>query len=166
MSLPALRDLLDQHFNDAELHQLCFDLGIEYENLPGPKTRIGKAQSLVEHCLRHGRLPHLLTHCHTQRPHVAWPDAETLLSTWSPTQPDERPPTAIPLGGIQAGTIQATNVVVGIQQTGGESVNPTDPDVLAAALRHGRITADNLEAENVVAGIQHFANPPETSEKK
>ncbi|MBK8989594.1 MAG: hypothetical protein IPM39_26645 [Chloroflexi bacterium] len=52
MTLPNLRDLLDQHFNDAELCQLSFDLAIEYENLPGD-TRLTKAQSLVEFCLRH-----------------------------------------------------------------------------------------------------------------
>ncbi|MBX3056981.1 MAG: hypothetical protein KF770_10955 [Anaerolineae bacterium] len=166
MSLPALRDLLNQHFNDAELRQLTFDLGIEYENLPGPKTRIGKAQSLVEHCLRHGRLPDLLTHCHTQRPQVAWPDVATILSEPSQTQPGNQPAAPTPSGGIQAGAIRATNVVVGVQQTGGGSVNPTDSDVLAAALRHGRITADNIEAENVVSGTQRLANPPGASEKK
>ncbi|GIK58136.1 MAG: hypothetical protein HND44_10705 [Chloroflexi bacterium] len=166
MSLPALRDLLNEHFNNAELNQLCFDLGIEYENLPGPKTRIGKAQSLVEHCLRHGRLPDLLTHCHIQRPHVAWPDVATTLSELSQTQPDSQPAATTPVGGIQARTIQATNVVVGIQQAGGDHTTIPDPAVLAAALRHGRITADNIEAENIVSGIQHLANPPEASEKK
>ncbi len=80
MSLPALRDLLNQHFNDAELRQLTFDLGIEYENLPGEKTRIGKAQALVEHCLRHGRLPDLTTRCQKLRPHVPWSDAAALIA--------------------------------------------------------------------------------------
>lgn len=86
MSLPALRDLLNQHFNDAELRQLCFDLGIEYENLPGPKTRIGKAQALVEHCLRHGRLSDLTTRCQTLHPKVTWPDADALNAEWQKVQ--------------------------------------------------------------------------------
>lgn len=51
MTFPALRDLINQHFNDSELRQLCFDLSVEYENLPGD-TRITKAQSFVMHCLR------------------------------------------------------------------------------------------------------------------
>ncbi len=55
MTLPALRGLIDQHFSDEELSQLCFNLSIEYENLPGD-THIAKAQSLVEYGLRHGRL--------------------------------------------------------------------------------------------------------------
>ncbi|HRQ36508.1 MAG TPA: SUMF1/EgtB/PvdO family nonheme iron enzyme [Chloroflexota bacterium] len=86
MSLPALRDLLDQHFNDAELRQLTFDLGIEYENLPGEKTRIGKAQSLIKHCLRHGRLPDLTTHCQILRPKVTWPDGAALAAEWQTVQ--------------------------------------------------------------------------------
>ncbi|GIK54869.1 MAG: SUMF1/EgtB/PvdO family nonheme iron enzyme [Chloroflexi bacterium] len=89
-ALPALRDLLNQHFNDAELRQLTFDLGIEYENLPGPKTRIGKSQALVEYCLRHGRLPDLITRCQTLRPHVAWADAAALLTGGPLPQPWQR----------------------------------------------------------------------------
>jgi hypothetical protein len=43
MSLPNLRDLLDAHFSNDDLRQLCFDLGIDYENLAGD-TRTAKAQ--------------------------------------------------------------------------------------------------------------------------
>lgn len=160
MSLPALRDLLNQHFNDAELRQLTFDLGIEYENLPGEKTRIGKARSLVEHCLRHGRLPDLTTHCQQRRPKVTWPDGAALAAEWQQDQPD--PQAAIPGGGIQAKTIHAQNVVAGIQQVGGDNAESGDPALLAAAQRHGRITADSIEAQNVVAGFQHLADPPES----
>ena len=39
MSLPDLRDLLARHFNQEELRQLCFDLGIEYEDLRGDTRR-------------------------------------------------------------------------------------------------------------------------------
>lgn len=34
-SLPELRQLLDEHFSAEELHTLCFDLGLDYETLPG-----------------------------------------------------------------------------------------------------------------------------------
>lgn len=166
MGLPALRDLLNQHFNDAELRQLTFDLGTEYENLPG-NTRILKVQSLVEHCLRHGRLPHLITHCRQLYPKVAWPDGAALTTEGQHEQPGQATPApTVARGGIRAGTIQATNVVVGIQQAGGDHTTAPDPAVLAEALRHGRITADSIEAQNIVSGIQHIADPPEeTSEK-
>ncbi|MCP4425441.1 MAG: NACHT domain-containing protein, partial [Chloroflexi bacterium] len=79
MTLPALRDLIDQHFSDDELRQLCFDLSIAYENMPGD-TRISKAQSLIQHSLRHNRLPDLGARCQELRPTVTWPDAETLAA--------------------------------------------------------------------------------------
>ena len=73
MHLTSLRDLLAQHFNKNELRQLCFDLVIEYENLPGD-IRPAKAQALVEYCLRHNRLSDLVVRCRQLRPTVSWPD--------------------------------------------------------------------------------------------
>ncbi|MCB9430707.1 MAG: SUMF1/EgtB/PvdO family nonheme iron enzyme [Ardenticatenaceae bacterium] len=85
MSLPSLRDLIDQHFNAEELRQLCLDVGVAYENLVG-ETRIMKAQSLVEHCLRHGLLLPLTSRCQTVRPRAAWPDAQALEQEWNKVQ--------------------------------------------------------------------------------
>ena len=79
MTPANLRDLLNEHFNDAELRQLCFDLTIEYENLPGD-TRLAKAQVLVQHCLRHNRLSELADRCRELRPTVAWPDVAELAN--------------------------------------------------------------------------------------
>ena len=77
MSLPILRDLLAHHFSHEELRGLCFDLGLEYEDLPG-ETRPGRAQSLIEYCLRRGRLPDLHRRCTELRPQVAWPELPSL----------------------------------------------------------------------------------------
>lgn len=88
MSLPNLRDTLNDHFNKDELHQLCLDLNIEYENLSGD-TRRAKAQSLVEYCLRHGRLPDLVQRCHELRPAANCPDAasvSTITAEWQKIQ--------------------------------------------------------------------------------
>ena len=77
MSLPNLRDLLAHHFSLEELRALCFDLGIEAEDLPG-EDRPGRAQSLIEYCLRRGRLPDLHRRCTELRPQVAWPELPSL----------------------------------------------------------------------------------------
>jgi hypothetical protein len=79
MSLSTLRELLNQQFDTNELRQLCFDLSIEYENLPG-ETRATKAQALIEHCLRHQLLPELLQRCTQLRPKTSWPSAELFRS--------------------------------------------------------------------------------------
>ncbi|MCA9875681.1 MAG: SUMF1/EgtB/PvdO family nonheme iron enzyme, partial [Anaerolineales bacterium] len=79
MTLPALRDLIDQHFTDAELRLLCYDLAIEYENLPG-EIRVAKAQALVEYCRRHNHLPELGNYLLQLRPSIEWPDLEVLAT--------------------------------------------------------------------------------------
>ena len=37
--LTQLRQLLTKRFSDGELRTLCFDLGVEYEDLPGQARR-------------------------------------------------------------------------------------------------------------------------------
>jgi hypothetical protein len=37
--LIQLRQALDAHFNESELRDLCFALGVDYENLPGARAR-------------------------------------------------------------------------------------------------------------------------------
>lgn len=85
MTLPNLRDLLNQYFDNNELRQLCLDLSIEYENLPGD-TRSAKAQALVEYCLRRQRLPDLIQQCAQQRPAITWPDVTAILAEWQSLQ--------------------------------------------------------------------------------
>lgn len=85
MSLPNLNDLLDRHFNLDELRRLCLDLSIEFENLSG-ETRMTKAQSLLEFCLRHDRLPELVERVEKARPNVEWPDVESLAEEWQKVQ--------------------------------------------------------------------------------
>jgi hypothetical protein len=70
MDLPQLRDFITRNFNDSELRDLCFDLGIEYENLGGD-NKSAKARELVAYCQRHGRLTELETTCRRLRPNAA-----------------------------------------------------------------------------------------------
>lgn len=53
-----LRQLLVESFDDNELRDLCFDLRIDYESLPG-EGKSAKARELVQYCDRHKR-PHEL----------------------------------------------------------------------------------------------------------
>jgi hypothetical protein len=63
------------------------------------------------------------------------------------------------IGGIQAGRIEADNVVQGYQQLGGDLSQAAEVVILAKALSHGRITADSIQAQNVVSGFQYIADP-------
>jgi non-canonical purine NTP pyrophosphatase (RdgB/HAM1 family) len=68
-----LRELMVRYFNKAELEALCFDLGIDKDNLPNA-TKPELAQEIILYCERHGKLDRLLEICRKQRPHAEWPD--------------------------------------------------------------------------------------------
>ena len=57
--LTQLRQLLVKRFSDGELRTLCFDLGVEYEDLPGA-GKTDKARELVDYMDRYDRLADLV----------------------------------------------------------------------------------------------------------
>ena len=69
MDLSGLRNTLVTYFSDSELRDVCFDLGIDYENLGGD-AKAGKARELVVYCQRRNRLAELEDACRRLRPHA------------------------------------------------------------------------------------------------
>lgn len=65
--LPALLRQLESVFNDEELKTVCFELGIEYGDLPAA-NRSGKMRELITYCQRHGRLDDLVELLQQKRP--------------------------------------------------------------------------------------------------
>jgi hypothetical protein len=71
-ALPGnLRQALIEHFSLEELRTLCFDLGVNYDQLGGESID-GKARELLLHLRRDGRLSDLCPLLQQLRPHVAW----------------------------------------------------------------------------------------------
>jgi len=70
--LTQLRQLLDRYFILDEFKTLCFDLSVDYDNVPG-ETKTAKIRELLLVLGRHGRLPHLITILQQERPDVDWP---------------------------------------------------------------------------------------------
>lgn len=70
-TLPRLRQLLAHHFDASELHTLCFDLGVDYDDLRG-EGKSDKARELVAYLDRRGRLSELVALARRLRPNVAW----------------------------------------------------------------------------------------------
>lgn len=79
--------VLDQFFDENELKQLCFALGVDYDNLSA-SGKINKAQELVSLLERQSRLPDLAAKGRDQNPTAPWPDL--------PTGPDGAPLPIIP----------------------------------------------------------------------
>jgi hypothetical protein len=76
--LSTLRQQLERNFNLDELADLCFELRINFENLPG-STLLAKTRELVAYCERHRLLPQLVALCQEKRPAEAW--SATLTDT-------------------------------------------------------------------------------------
>jgi hypothetical protein len=66
-----LLQILDEHFDEGELRDLCFVLGIPYSRLPGDSIH-DKARELVLHCERHGLVHELEQVLRQMRPRAAW----------------------------------------------------------------------------------------------
>lgn len=71
-TLRMIRDGLVTAFDESELIDLCFDLGINYEALVG-EAFPDKARNLVLHQQRRQRLNDLIEHCKRLRPSHEWP---------------------------------------------------------------------------------------------
>lgn len=71
MTYPSLPDQISDLFSLDEIRGLCFELGIEYENLRG-EMRAAKALALVEFCQRRQLLDQLLAICARERPSHPW----------------------------------------------------------------------------------------------
>jgi len=69
--LRALRQQLVTTMADDELETLCYDLGVDYENLKG-NNKQAKARELMLHCERTGKLSELTELCRAIRPNLTW----------------------------------------------------------------------------------------------
>ena len=71
MQRAQIRETLDKYFDDGELQTLCFDLGVDYDNLPGD-NKADKARELVGYCERRGRVVALYEAIYRRRPNAFW----------------------------------------------------------------------------------------------
>lgn len=69
--LTRLRQILATHFGASELRSLCFDLGIDYDDLP-ELGKTDKARALVEYLERRDRIPELVEIGQQLRPKLSW----------------------------------------------------------------------------------------------
>lgn len=71
VDIRQLRDVLVTNFSLYELQDLCFDLGIDFDNVYG-ETRNAKARELIQYMDRRGELSKLVMAVKSLRPQVAW----------------------------------------------------------------------------------------------
>lgn len=69
----AVWTLIDSSYNQDELHQLCFSLSIDPDNLDG-RIKREKAHNLVRKMMNERRVVALLDILKKERPHIEWPE--------------------------------------------------------------------------------------------
>lgn len=66
-----LRRDLTEYFSAEELKTLCFDFGIDYDDLPG-EDKSAKARELITYLKRRSRISDLIKACYSERPQIPW----------------------------------------------------------------------------------------------
>jgi hypothetical protein len=61
--------ILDQYFNNSDLQQLCFEMGVDFEDLEGTGKK-DRARALIQFCQRRGRFLELVQLVRQARPHA------------------------------------------------------------------------------------------------
>lgn len=113
-----LRRVLVQYFSEEELQTFCYDLRVDYENLPGENKR-QKAVSLIIHLTRQGRVEELIDLCSQERPNVPWEDLRAaaaqnpLLVEEIPDKPGQSTPQPEPAAAARP-PLALTAVVLGV----------------------------------------------------
>jgi tetratricopeptide (TPR) repeat protein len=124
-----LRDFVDRYFDDNELRELCFDLGVDYESLPAA-GKSARARELVTYCQRRNRLPELEAACRRLRPN-AFQGAPAVSA--GPTSAATEQPAGTVVNQSGGVTIHAQTVNIGGDVTGRDkgvaegSTSPTPP---------------------------------------
>jgi hypothetical protein len=72
-SLVRLRQILSSRFDMDELRTLCFDLGVDFDDLP-VQGKSNKARELVGHLARRNQISHLISVGQELRPDIPWAD--------------------------------------------------------------------------------------------
>jgi len=73
VDMSKLRRALVERFSDGDLRDLCFDLEIDYESLPGD-GKADKARELLILMRQHRRIGELLPFAQKLRPDIQWED--------------------------------------------------------------------------------------------
>jgi len=73
VNLANLREFTANYFNESELKDICFDLDVDYESLPGEGKR-DKARELVAFFERRGQINKFVLVCCKRRPNIAITD--------------------------------------------------------------------------------------------
>ncbi|MFN2105512.1 MAG: hypothetical protein ACK2UJ_11600 [Candidatus Promineifilaceae bacterium] len=85
-----LRQAIMEHFSEADIKALCFDMGLDYEELSGD-SKTEKVIGLIDYFDRMDEIPKLIAYCSRYRPNVPWDEIEQAAET-DGSIPEKSPP--------------------------------------------------------------------------
>lgn len=87
IDLVFMREQITKHLSLDDIRDLCFELGIDYENLPGDSKK-AKARELLIYCRSRAKLDGLVQRLKISRPEVDWepPVGETKRGESTPEE--------------------------------------------------------------------------------
>lgn len=151
-----LKRILQSRFSLLELREVCFDLGITYDDLIG-STQTEKVMAFIEYLQRYDRFPDFLVYSQTHRPEIDW---TTIIV---PTKEDKVKAQATPL------TPQETNSTIYNNALKPHPVTlPSEPEYLDFELHimsDGHAITKSFEGERSTKIITSIPNNVELSLK-
>ena len=170
-----LRQLLSQLFSKEELAALCFDLGVDYNSLPGDGTT-AKVVEMIEYFSRAGRIKALVQLASTQRSQSDWGELLTLAQSQPnvfrsdavtiPISKDvvNMPPNRALKLGFAGGVLAVVILVCGFGggllagQVIDVTINPVQPSPPSLEKVNVRVGFDKNNTQAVIAPMDRILN--------
>ena len=125
MTAQDLRQAINKRFSISDIRTLCFDLGVEYEELGGgPKSDIITA--LIIYFQHHERLQDLQDYLQRQRSFVAWAELFANLPAAPSEEPSAKGGTTIHVAGNVYGLTTGNSGTVEQNFNFGEQAKPAN----------------------------------------
>lgn len=112
MQLAELRQVLSDYFDEEEIRTLCFDLNVDYDDLPAT-GKANKIRELIKYLERRNRIQDLESAVRRQRPNIPWDDTGE-PSTELPSSQTEARGHFTRLRNLKWGLALAAIVVLGV----------------------------------------------------
>ncbi len=142
--LSTLHKQIDQYFSFSEVRTLCFDLGVDFENIPGD-IRSAFIRNLIISLAKQNRLQELVNQVRLERPFVNWQDVPA----------DFELPTSMAQENIQ----QVVNYHLYGDYVGGDKITVGNIEN-AQGVAIGRGAAANVQQEKPTAAPMEQPSPP------